>query len=305
MIAVSLITLAALGATEPPSRRAAEPSIADTDTILTVSPGTRLRLENMTGEITITAWDRNQVRIQASHGRSTRVEIRRAGAELSVEASGRFGPGGEVDYDITVPAWMPLRLTAMAGDITVTGTRAAIEAEAMAGDLTVTGGSETLKLGAMAGDLQVSGARGKLELSNMGGDILVEDFQGDLNVDAVSGDVILREIRTALAEVSTVSGDVMFDGAIQNGGRYALSSHSGDVVIGLAEGVNATVTAQWFNGDLRARFPLPQTESTGRRSQRFRFGNGSAIVELETFSGDVVLMRPAELAALLRERRGR
>jgi len=50
---------------------------------------------------------------------------------------------------------------------------------------------------------------------------------------------------------------------------------------------------------VRATFPLPQSERPSRRRQTFRLGSGSATVELETFSGSISLMRPAELTTRL------
>lgn len=64
-------------------------------------------------------------------------------------------------------------------------------------------------------------------------------------------------------------------------------------------GMNATVTARVYSGEIRASFPLPAADQASRRQKRYRFGSGSALVELETFSGEVQLLRPADLLARL------
>ena len=285
------------------------PLTAQTDTTIPVGPGTRLRVEIMSGQIAVRAWDQNQVRVQANHAPRTEVEIRRSGTVLSLEASGTFGLPGVVDYQLTVPSWMPLVLEGMSATISIEGTRAAIEAETIEGDITVRGGAETVKLTTINGRILVTGARGRLELESASDGIEVSDLQGDLVVDAISGDVLLRGITGKSVRVESVSGNVWFEGRIQDGGSYSISSHSGNIAIAVAEGVNATLAAESFSGSLRAGFSLPSADERTRHEQRYRFGNGSAVVQLEAFSGNIELLRPAELITRLertmRERRER
>lgn len=270
-----------------------------TDTTFTVATGSRLHIENQGGDILVKAWDRNQVRIQASHSRRTHIEISRSGAVIQVEAEAERGPANMVDYELTVPAWMALDLEGMYARISVEGTRAPIRAETLEGDITVKGGAETVTLSSTQGRIVASGARGKIELHTVSEDIEGSDLAGDLVVETISGDILLRGIDSRNADIQAVSGDLYFDGKIVDGGQYSLLTHSGDLAVTVAEGVNATIASAIGSGEVRASFALPSSEHPGRRRQTFRFGNGSATVDLETFSGDVSLLRPAEMAARL------
>jgi hypothetical protein len=49
---------------------------------------------------------------------------------------------------------------------------------------------------------------------------------------------------------------------------------------------------------------MPASRSLFSSRQTFRLGTGSAAVELETFSGEIRLLRPAALAARLDRRSG-
>jgi hypothetical protein len=280
-----------------------------TDTTIAVAQGTRLKLENQGGDISIRAWEKNQVRIQASHSRRTRVVIRNSGAVLSLEAEADRGPSNMVDYELTVPAWMPLELGGMYASVTVEGSKAPIAVQTLEGDIDVKGGAESVKLSTVSGRLEVSGARGRIDLHSVSEDIQASDLQGDLQVEAISGDIFLRGIDAKSADISTVSGDVFYDGRIVDGGSYSLVTHSGDISLSVAEGANATISTAVGSGEVEASFTLPAMERPGHRRHTFRLGTGSASVELETFSGDVRLMRPAELTAkldrLVREHRER
>jgi DUF4097 and DUF4098 domain-containing protein YvlB len=286
----------------PSDRPAVRPS-ATTDTVLAVSPGTRLTLESMNGDIVVKSWDRNQVRVQATHARRDQVLIHRAGAVLSIEAEGTHGPPDEVNFDLTVPAWMAVSLENLNGNIQVDGVRAAVEIANLNGDITVNGGAGSITLESTAGSITLNGGRGRIALDATGGNIVGRDLQGDLVVTAVSGHVALVDVDSKSVQVENVTGDVLYSGTIKDGGSYTLSTHSGEVYLGIPEGANATVATSVFSGEVRGGFPLPQTDRANRSERSYRFGNGSAAIELETFSGSIHLVRPAAIAERLARRR--
>jgi DUF4097 and DUF4098 domain-containing protein YvlB len=115
----------------------------------------------------------------------------------------------------------------------------------------------------------------------------------------VSGNIVLRRIDSKVVEAETVSGEIILDGRIVDGGRYALLTHSGELMVTMPEGANATISTATGSGEVRASFPLPVSERPSRRRQTFRLGNGSATVELESFSGSIRLLRPAEMESRL------
>ncbi|NOT08053.1 MAG: DUF4097 family beta strand repeat protein [Gemmatimonadales bacterium] len=281
---------------------AAQAQSFQTDTTVSVSQGTRLKIENQGGDITVRTWDRSQVRIQAAHSRRTHVRIRQSGVVLSLESEADRGPANMVDYEVTVPTWMALNLGGLYATVSVDGSRAAIAVETIEGDITVKGGAESVKLSSVQGRISLSGARGRIELNSVGEDIEVSDVQGDLVAESVSGDIIMRRLDVKNLEVEAVSGEMIYEGRVADGGRYSILTHSGEIYFSVPEGANATIATAIGSGDVRASFTLPQSERASRRRQSFRLGSGSAVVELETFSGDIRLMRPAELAARLDQR---
>lgn len=270
-----------------------------TDTTISVSQGTRLKVDNQGGDIVVKTWDKNQVRVQASHSRRTHITIELGGAVLSLGAEADRGPSNMVDYEITVPAWMPLNLEGMYATVSVKGSRAPIEVETLDGDINVEGGAETVKLTSIQGRIIVSGAHGRIELNTVSDDIEAADLQGDIVAETVSGSITIARSDAKSVEVQTVSGELVYDGKIIDGGRYSLLTHSGTIAISVPEGSNATIATAIGSGEVRASFALPTSDRPSRRRQTFRLGTGSATVELESFSGTISLLRPPELAARL------
>lgn len=278
------------------------PQSFQTDTIFAVAQGTRLSVENQGGDIVVKTWERNQVRIQATHSRRTRIDIRHSGAVLSLEAEAERGPANMVDYLITTPVWMALDLEGMYATVTVDGTRAPIAVETLEGDISVTGGAETVELESVQGRISLTGARGKITLTSVSEDIEASDIHGEITAESVSGDILLRRIDSRSVDVQTVSGELIYDGSVVANGRYSLLTHSGNILVSMPDDANATVATATGSGRVTASFGLPASERPSRRRQTFRFGSGSASVELESFSGNVVLLRTAELLDRLERR---
>lgn len=270
----------------------------DTDTTVSVSAGTRLKLENVGGEVIIKAWDRNQVRIQASHSSRTAVGISLSEASLRLTPQGSRGiarMGGVVDYTLTVPAAMSIEIGGMYADVTIEGTRGEISVQTVEGNINVKGGGDNLQLQTVNGKINVSGARGRLDLRSVSEDVDVSDVVGDVVAETVSGSVTLSRIDGKRVEAQTVSGDVRFDGTLRADGTYSFLTHSGDVTVAIPENASALIQTAVANGDVTASFSLPASERSSRRRQEYRIGGGGASIELETFSGDIRLVRPNEI----------
>ena len=266
-----------------------------TDTTFTVPQGTRLHVETQGGDITVKAWDRNQVRVQGAHSRRARIDVRMSGAVLTIESDSDRGPSHMVDYEITVPAWMALNLEGMYTTIEVTGVRGQVTAETMEGNITVKGGAESVKLESVQGRLIVQGVRGPATLTTVSESIEMADVAGDVVAETVSGSITMQRMSGKNIDAETVSGNVVLDGRIVDGGAYTLLTHSGGVLVTVAEGSNVTINTATGTGSVRATFPLPSAERPTRRRHSYRIGSGSATLDIEAFSGSILLLRPAEM----------
>jgi len=275
-----------------------------TDTTFAVQSGARLEIRNTGGDIVVRTWDRDAVRIEAEHSSRTFLEVRNSGSVVRVQARSSLGPANIVDYRITVPASMSLDLSGMHTDVSVDGAQADVSVTTVQGEVSIRGGRGSVFARSVQGGVVVEGAQGQVKASSTSDDVRVMNVSGDVSAETVSGDIFLERIRSARVDAGTVSGDVYFDGAIQPRGRYSFVTHSGDVVASVQEGADVTVSVGTLNGDLNASFPLPSRDDRGRRFT-FTLGSGSARLELETFSGDVELRRPSEVAAALEEARAR
>jgi len=160
------------------------------------------------------------------------------------------------------------------------------------GDVTVKGAEGNVSAHSVEGSVTVTDVNGRVEAQSVNESVTVARVTGDLAVQTVNGDVALEAIKSASVEASTVNGDITYDGTIQNGGRYELSTHQGDIAITMPENANATVSVNTFNGSFESDYPVTLTGKNQRRKFSFTIGNGSARVDLESFGGDIRLARP-------------
>ena len=258
------------------------------DTTFTVQRGERLELSLQNGDITIRAWNRNAVAVQTSDDEAAIVRRRNGVIGLDTDGHRR---GDDVDYVITVPAWMDLTLSGVNTTIKVTGSQGAISAETVEGDVEVEGGNGVINLQSVDGEVTLSNGRGKMTLGSVNSDVTVDRATGQLAVEAVNGEIKLRNIDSDDVDVNTVNGDITYDGPIRPRGRYHFVTHNGDVTVAVPEGTDAVVGVSTYQGDFESDFPVV---TRGSQQKRFTFtlGAGSARIELESFQGTIRLSRP-------------
>ncbi len=266
-----------------------------TDTTVTLHSATALEVSSFEGSISVTAGARGTLRVQADHDDDVRVRIDQSGGRVRLSASARYGPA-EVTWRLTVPPELALDLTAHDGDVTVSGARGRVEVSSVDGNVTVRGGSGQVSLQTVEGDVILEDASGTMRLSSVDGDVTVRNSQGSLEVTTVDGRVLLDGIRSDNLRASTVDGDIDFAGEIRAGGRYALTSHDGNVTV-TTPALDADVSVSTFDGEFQSDFPVTLSRATDRRRMSFTLGAGGARLELESFDGIISLRRGSRVPA--------
>ena len=270
------------------------------DQTVDVTKGTRLVLSNNAGEVVVRSWERDQVRIQATHGARETISAETTDMTLRIRtqrASGSRGPGGLVDYQITVPRWMPVNLSGTYLDATIEGTTAEVTVETVHGNARVSGGNGAVSLRSVEGVITVDKASGRVQATTVNEGIRITNVSGEITAETTNGNIFIDNATTSNLEAFTVNGEVTFNGTIRDNGAYRLGTHNGDIRVGLGGANNATVFVRTFQGDFAADFPvqLPEGQNARSGSKRFNFtlGSGSARIELQSFGGDIVLARKA------------
>ena len=285
-----MILAAALAFTLAQAAGAHQQPPPQTDQTVPAQRGSRLTINNFAGDVVIHTWDKDSVHVVARHQSRTRVNIKPATAVVAISASGSMGPAGSVDYDITAPAWMPIKVEGQFNFITIEGAQADVSADSIRGDIVIKGGTGFVTAKSIEGEILVEGARGKVNVSSVNQGIKISDTSGEITADSVNGPIVMTGIDSKSVEATTTNGNITYEGNLADGGHYQFGTHNGDVSLGIPENASATFWVRTYNGEFRTDLPLQgASREEMRRGKRvsMTLGKGSADVTLESFGGTI------------------
>jgi len=263
------------------------------DTTVALSSGGVVELSLVSGEIKVTSWNRDQVRVHATSEEGL-LQFDATGARVSLSVRSRHGDMGDTNYEITIPAGARLIAHSVSADITADG-GSDVEARSVSGDVHVSNATGRLTIQSVSGGLEATHVGRGLRANTVSGDLTANDVTGDIDAQTTSGDIVLGATRSSFVHTQTVSGDTRFGGTLDRAGRYEFHSHSGDIELAVpATGVTFDVST--FSGDLQSDYPMtlqPGSE-VGQKHMEFSINGGGARVTAETFSGDVTVERPGQ-----------
>jgi DUF4097 and DUF4098 domain-containing protein YvlB len=244
------------------------------------------------GDIVVTAWSRDQVRVHAT-SESGGVRLDATNSRVSVELS--RGGHGDSRFEVTVPVGVRIVARAQSGDISISGTQGEVDARSQSGDIKVDDVANRLDIGTLSGDIEAQTVSGDVQIKSVSGDIRLTEFKGDFEGETVSGSIELHNAVGRYIRSHTTSGDLSYEGSIDPSGRYELSAHSGDIRLSIPSNASAQLSVSTWSGTLDSDFPItlrPGEHGIGTgQAKRFTFdiGGGAARISAETFSGDITI----------------
>jgi|KBSSwiStaDraftv2_1062776.scaffolds.fasta_scaffold29679_4 hypothetical protein len=244
------------------------------DTTIAVSRGTSLQIANFAGQVSVRAWEKNAVRVTAEATQGNRIMIKLDGKILFVKGHGKMSGDPAIDLNIVAPSWMDLAVSGIHTDVMIDGTKGRVRVETVHGDIAVSGG------------------RGEIQLNAVNQDIHLVDASGIVLSETVNGDMTFQRINSDSVDVSTVNGEIFYEGSINDKGVYKFTSHNGDIAVALPKTADAMVNVSTFSGDFASDFPVSLTETKKGRQFCFILGKGTAQVDLESFQGTIHIFRP-------------
>lgn len=270
----------------------------------------RVSISNIAGEIVVTGGWGDGVSIEAvkrtrgDRSELSRMQIRvdeRGGrVDVRTEQSGRTTRAW-VDYTVTVPTSTSVDLHSYSGDVRVSNVHGAVRLETISGNVMTSGVPHVEAAKSVSGnvDLADTSVDGDLVATTLSGHVRARGVTArGLQLGSVSGNVTVSDVHCDRVDVKSVSGNVEFAGTLTKSGRYDMHSHSGTIRLTLSGNTGFELNASSFSGSVRSDLPLvlgPTSARNDRRrpgpshATRAVFGDGSAVLTLRTFSGDIVI----------------
>jgi len=292
--AASLLAAAALIA--PAAAGAQSRDAYRIDTTVTVGRDAAVDLSLISGDVTVTAASRDEVRVRA-HSDVIPLRFEQVGNTVRVTTEpGNYRRSGSQRMEVVVPFGTRVRAGSVSGSVSVRGVRGEVEASSVSGDASVEDVTRRASVSSVSGDVRIRGVDGDVRARGVSGDITIDRVAGEVDAETVSGEVDVRGARSDRLHAQSVSGDITYDGTISRSGSYDLQSHSGTVRLYVPSDAGISLTASSFSGSVNSRMPMtmgPTSRDRGvRRGQRMELSinGGGARVTAQTFSGDILIV---------------
>jgi DUF4097 and DUF4098 domain-containing protein YvlB len=275
----------------------------------------RVSISNVAGSITVTAGSGDDVSIDAvKRSRGDRSELGLVNIVVE-EHPGRVDVRTDyprllrnnyvaVDYTVVVPAGVSLEVYSVSGRIKVDGVRGSTRLGSVSGNISSSNTPNVESLRTVSGEVALANISqdSTLSVSSVSGNIDLNGVKArSLDLNTVSGEIRLREATVERLSSKGVSGGFEYTGTLARNGRYEVNSHSGSLRFTLADNPGFELNARSFSGAVRLGFQMTiggdRTQDVRQRrgprneSVRATFGDGSASLDLRTFSGDIVIAK--------------
>jgi DUF4097 and DUF4098 domain-containing protein YvlB len=277
-------------------------ALAETPLDLThaAKPTAHIEINNVKGEVNVTAWDRNEVHVGGQLGSGAQplaIEGDTDNLVIKVQAQGKDGWrdwGGDKSMsdstlDINVPRAASLKIDVVSAPVSTDGTNGGeININSVSGRVRINAQTPALSVITVSGTVAFSGKAMQAKLQTVSGDILAPSLGHTVDLQTVSGHIQAGGGPWQDLNLSTVSGDVQLAGSLAAGGKMSIDSMSGDLQLQFPASLSSSVHAATFSGDLRTDFGTPHQPEHGPGTTLDTVaGAGDGKISIETFSGDL------------------
>ncbi|HVF44652.1 MAG TPA: DUF4097 family beta strand repeat-containing protein [Pyrinomonadaceae bacterium] len=222
------------------------------------------------GDVIVRGWDKTEVHARAEGAGNVRlltpnaqpaprVEVLVADDEETEPDSGDCGSADQVE--LMVPRGATVNVRTQNGHVDVSDVSDA-RVEALSGDVDVRRVAKAVLVSCLSGDVMVTDVSGPVHAATVSGSVEARNARSlaagdEFEAKSTSGDVTIENVRHAQVTSATVSGSVLYTGALARGGAYDFKTISGDVTLELPPDSSFKLHAKVVvSGDIDTDFPV-------------------------------------------------
>jgi hypothetical protein len=266
----------------------------EVDRVLDASSAGSVKVMNTRGNVEIYGWDKDEIRVRGElddlvdefifevKGDQARIEVRLPRHNVN------WGDGS--DLEIYVPENSRVDFQGVSTDTTIKNVLGGLRARSVSGDITVDNIQERVHIKTVSGDIEISDSSGEANIATISGEIEIEMDSGRVILDTVSGDIEAELEEFSALSANAVSGGIEVEGKLVDNGDIDMSSVSSDLVLKLAEPINAQLTVETGPGGEIENFltdDKPIEKFPSSMGLEATLGSGEGTITLRTVSGDI------------------
>ncbi|MBM3123961.1 MAG: DUF4097 domain-containing protein [Chloroflexi bacterium] len=223
------------------------------------------------GEVLILGDEEKKVRVS---GQATSLEIleyqviSKQDLILIRVSTGRQGfSAAPLQLEVHIPDRMPVKVETERASVHIEDYQGDLEVDTVSGNITLVKGAGKLTLWSNRGDITVQKSSGTISVAGNYGSLQILNVHGDTGV-------------------STIMGNVIFDGLIQGDDLTRLETDHGSVSVDLSPASSLNYQVQSTSGDVACMLPVI---SSTTRTCVGTLGTGHGTLRIRTVSGAVIL----------------
>ena len=266
-------------------------------------------LGNVSGNIDVKIWNRNEVKIDAlktskadtkakaeENAKLVKITVKEEGNTLRIKTEYPEKKiknlSVSVAYNLTIPSGASVQITNVSGNLNLGEIGGAVKANTTSGNVILAGAKKGAKCTTVSGNVEVSAVTGNVFLETVSGTVTATNVSGNVDAKTTSGGIVLDGIKDAKdISAEVLSGTVKYTGDIFSDGRYHLKSHSGGVKMMIPANSAFDLEASTFSGSVDTDFDVTVSGKVSKKKLSGTVNGGGAEVTLKTFSGSITVKK--------------
>jgi DUF4097 and DUF4098 domain-containing protein YvlB len=241
--------------------------------------GGTLTLRNINGSVTLEAWDRNEVRVEAEKEVKAGSDAEAKKMMDLVKIDVQPGAGG-LRIETRIPKKDSGLLDWITGNDVQVNVTYRIHVPRQA----------AVDAGNTNGHIALTGTHGKAKLETTNGRIEVAGVDGDLDLETTNGAIKGNGVTgTVKAETTNGSIDLIF-GKVPRQGDLELATTNGGVTVKLPKGAGVSVDAATSNGGIHSDFEVAGSDPGKKHHLTGTINGGGSRLHIRTSNGGVHLV---------------
>lgn len=256
----------------------------------------RVSVNNVSGNINVSAWDRNEVYVSGQIGSGVdRVDISGDPSALSIAVrlpKRSHNSVGDTDLKLYVPAGARVELETVSADVAVEGLKGPLRINTVSGDARIAVKSTEVAVSTVSGDLTLHAPSSLTRINSVSGDLHITGAEGELVAETVSGNLQLDGGKFSLLRLKSISGDMRAAVTLTDRARVTGETLSGGIVLSLPHELSGVAVLSSFSGDAQLDGLQPVEAREKSKKREYQWGSGDGVqVNLSSFSGDIRVQR--------------
>ena len=264
------------------------------------------------GNLKITGWNRNEVRVFVKDGSKFAFKVQETNKQNSpswimlnsLDAKKGKAPvsieciqGEEIEIDAPINAKVDIKGQETA---TTIDSMRVVKVRINGGDIVLRNIAEGVTATTFEGDVTVDESQGSMSLETTTGNIIVFEAgpsqTGDIfKAKTNSGNIAMNRLDFRQVDANSISGSVSYNGAILTNGTYGLSTSNGSIRLAIPATSSCQVIATsgfgTFNSEIPIKMETENIEEGPVKRVVGKMGTGGATLKLTTNSGSIVIKK--------------